>query len=65
MPIVSPEKDFEKIAAKLVCESCGNGFDCGANVGECWCFEVEVTPEILTELRGKYKNCLCAKCLPV
>jgi len=48
---------------KLICESCGKEFSCGANVGKCWCFEAELKAEILMELREDFKNCLCAECL--
>ncbi len=48
---------------KKVCESCGKEFSCGANVGECWCFAVEVKAETLTKLREDFDNCLCEDCL--
>ncbi len=59
----SIEKSAETIPAKMICESCGKEFSCGANVGKCWCFAVELKAEILTELRESFKNCLCEKCL--
>lgn len=48
---------------KLLCESCGKEFSCGANVGKCWCFEVEVDKKILAQLQEDYKSCLCQDCL--
>lgn len=63
MLTVYTEKDIEKVSAELICESCGKSFSCGANVGECWCFAFELEAESLTDLREKYKNCLCQKCL--
>ncbi len=48
---------------KLICESCGKEFSCGANIEKCWCFEVEVDKKTLTELREEYKRCLCENCL--
>jgi hypothetical protein len=48
---------------KIICESCGEEFSCGANVGECWCFEVEVKAETLAKLRENFNNCLCWNCL--
>lgn len=48
---------------KLICESCGEEFSCGANVGKCWCFSVEVEKETLTKLRDDFKRCLCEECL--
>ncbi len=46
-----------------ICEVCGAKFSCGANIGKCWCFEIELKTETLTELREDYKNCLCENCL--
>ena len=51
--------EFEKTA----CEACGKGFSCGAESENCWCFEVQMKPEILLNLQKKYKNCLCSNCL--
>lgn len=48
---------------KLICESCGEEFSCGAKTGVCWCFEIDLESEKLAELREKFKNCLCADCL--
>ena len=48
---------------KIVCESCGEEFSCGANVEKCWCFEVELKAETLADLREDFKNCLCQDCL--
>ena len=56
-------EDIEKIPDKITCESCGKDFSCGANVGKCWCFEVELKAETLAELREDFKNCLCQDCL--
>ena len=51
------------ITEKSICERCGEAFSCGARVGECWCFAVEVKAETLAELREDFKNCLCENCL--
>ncbi len=48
---------------KLACEACGKFFECGANTGKCWCFEVELDGEKLAELRDNFKSCLCRECL--
>jgi hypothetical protein len=50
-------------AGKLACESCGAEFTCSAGQEHCWCSEVKVSPENLTVLREKYKQCLCKDCL--
>jgi hypothetical protein len=46
-----------------VCESCGKDFSCGAQTGNCWCFEMKIDPEVLADLRENFKNCLCQNCL--
>lgn len=56
-------KITENIPEKAVCESCGEEFSCGANVGECWCFAVELKAENLGKLRENSNNCLCQDCL--
>ncbi len=56
-------KAVEIVSDKLICESCGVEFSCGANVGECWCFAVEVKSEALADLRERFKSCLCENCL--
>jgi len=53
----------ENAATNLNCESCGEEFSCGANVGECWCFAVELKAETSAELREAFKRCLCENCL--
>jgi len=56
-------ENIESVSEKSVCESCGKEFSCGANVGKCWCFAVEVKEETLTKLREDFKRCLCEDCL--
>ncbi|MGI8786829.1 MAG: cysteine-rich CWC family protein [Pyrinomonadaceae bacterium] len=53
----------EAVSKKMICESCGKEFSCGANLGECWCFNIELKTETLTELRDNFENCLCENCL--
>lgn len=48
---------------KIICESCGEEFSCGASVENCWCFDVELKVETLAELREDFKKCLCENCL--
>ncbi|HYE72893.1 MAG TPA: cysteine-rich CWC family protein [Blastocatellia bacterium] len=45
------------------CEACGQTFDCGASIKGCWCFSIKLSAEVRQELRGRYKDCLCRKCL--
>jgi hypothetical protein len=61
--IDSTENKTENVPEKLVCESCGLEFSCGANIGKCWCFTVDVKAETLAELRENFKSCLCENCL--
>ena len=56
-------ENTEKFSDKITCESCGKKFSCGANIGKCWCFDVEVKPETLAQLREDFKSCLCEDCL--
>ncbi len=56
-------EETEKISDKIICEACGKDFNCGANIGKCWCFEVELKAETLAKLREDFKNCLCQDCL--
>ena len=53
----------ENLPEKLICAFCGEEFSCGASIGECWCFAVEVKAETLAELREDFRNCLCQDCL--
>lgn len=48
-----------------VCASCGETFGCGAKLDGCWCTDVELSPETADELKAKFKDCLCPKCLQV
>ncbi len=57
------ENEIGKVSDKSICESCGAEFSCGAKIGKCWCFEVELNAETSTELREDFKNCLCQDCL--
>ncbi len=46
-----------------VCQSCGEPFGCGAKLDGCWCSEIELPAEIADDLKTKYEDCLCPKCL--
>ena len=56
-------ENVANISDKITCESCGKDFSCGANIGKCWCFDVELKAETLAKLREDFKNCLCEDCL--
>lgn len=59
---MTDKTEKENMAVKI-CESCGEEFSCGANVGKCWCFAVEVEKKTLAKLLENYKSCLCEDCL--
>lgn len=50
-------------ANQITCESCGKPFECGANLGTCWCFSVDLSQETLDNLRESFAKCLCQDCL--
>jgi Cysteine-rich CWC len=45
------------------CAVCGEKFCCGAPEPGCWCEEVQIAREVLRELRARYLDCLCRRCL--
>ena len=63
MTVDFSESKIEDNSDKIICESCGVDFSCGANAGKCWCFNLEVNAEKLTEIREDFKSCLCEDCL--
>ena len=50
------------LAKEKRCSKCGVAFDCGGLFG-CWCRDVKLSEAQLTELRGRYVDCLCPACL--
>lgn len=56
-------EDTPKISDKIICELCGEKFSCGAKIGKCWCFDIEVKAKTLAELRENFDKCLCENCL--
>jgi hypothetical protein len=46
-----------------VCAACGGQFSCAARAAGCWCEEVKLTNQALNELRGRFADCLCPRCL--
>jgi hypothetical protein len=45
------------------CAACGVEFSCGAPAAGCWCEDVSVAREVLLQLRARYADCLCRRCL--
>jgi len=56
------EETLQKSETKT-CEACGKDFLCGANLGKCWCFSVDLNKETLAKLEEDFKSCLCEDCL--
>jgi hypothetical protein len=56
------EQTLEKTETKS-CESCGAEFSCGAKSEKCWCFNVDLSAQTLSELQKDFNNCLCRACL--
>ena len=49
--------------APETCAACGEKFVCGATLAGCWCREIKLSEETRTELKERYKGCLCKNCL--
>jgi hypothetical protein len=60
--IMSPAQT-PSVEEPSTCEACGNPFDCGATLAGCWCTQVQLSEQLLTTLRARYKACLCRPCL--
>ncbi len=58
---IMENKDFT--SNQKICESCQKEFSCGVESEKCWCFEVEIKPQTLEELKKDFANCLCKDCL--
>jgi len=49
--------------AQKICEACGEKFSCSISTGSCWCEGVKLEQKTLSELRARYGDCLCPRCL--
>ena len=46
------------------CPRCGGAFHCGVNdTSPCACTTLVLAPSTLAALRGRYRGCLCLRCL--
>ena len=54
---------MDKTPENKVCDACGEGFGCGANLDGCWCRQFELSEETAAALKQRYDDCLCPKCL--
>jgi len=46
------------------CARCGGDFHCGAHDPEpCACTGMRLSPDLLADLRQRYRGCLCLHCL--
>jgi hypothetical protein len=47
-----------------VCPRCGGEFHCGVNdVAPCVCTTLDLSDELLKQLRARFVGCLCVVCL--
>jgi Cysteine-rich CWC len=51
------------IGRQRTCEACGDAFTCGASLSGCWCAEIQLDEETRRDLRTRYSDCLCRRCL--
>jgi Cysteine-rich CWC len=45
------------------CPVCGAPFGCMAAQGSCWCAGVKLTDKATADLRARFSDCLCPRCL--
>lgn len=45
------------------CPRCGGAFECGAQAGECDCFELRLSDTLRQRLAAQFDGCLCLACL--
>lgn len=50
-------------AGPKTCPVCGTNFGCVAGQGTCWCAEVKLSSEATANLRARFADCLCPRCL--
>lgn len=48
-----------------ICPSCAASFGCGAKAEGCWCSEVKISTASTADLKAKFSDCLCPKCLAI
>jgi len=60
---VSIENMTKEKPEQKICQSCGEPFGCGAKLEGCWCSELRLPEEVTADLKAKYQDCLCQKCL--
>jgi hypothetical protein len=45
------------------CPVCSASFGCMAAMQSCWCAELRLSSEALADLRSRFADCLCPRCL--
>lgn len=49
---------------KKKCPNCAIVFECNSEqITECQCYSIALTNEEQQQIREKYEDCLCAKCI--
>ena len=51
------------LPTQKTCEACGEAFSCNSSGGNCWCESAKLEGKTLSELRARYNDCLCPRCL--
>jgi Cysteine-rich CWC len=59
----STTSSTEAAAAQKTCPVCGTRFGCMAERGACWCQELKLDSQALADLRARFTDCLCPRCL--
>ena len=44
------------------CPKCGAEFNCSTS-SKCWCYEIDVSAEVMEKIEQQYDGCLCPECL--
>lgn len=62
-PGVVAQRDQLTAQPAKLCALCGRQFDCRRGEPGCWCESVELSHEMLAEIRRLAEDCLCPACL--
>jgi hypothetical protein len=50
-------------AEQKTCPVCGARFGCMAAQKACWCAEIKLSSDATADLRSRFVDCLCPRCL--
>ncbi|EMI72199.1 cysteine-rich CWC family protein [Leptospira noguchii] len=60
---MSEEKYLNSGIVLKLCQRCGQSFGCGAAFYSCECFSINLSSEVLNQIKNNYDDCLCISCL--